>query len=71
MKSKNDALLFYVLVTHGGHLVYQELAAFLFPLFAPGLHRALGHGCANSVMAPAGVITSVPLPVFLWKCGAR
>lgn len=49
----------------------KSLTAFLFPLFAPSMYGALGYGWANSVMALAGVAISLPLPVFLWRYGAR
>ncbi|GKT53130.1 efflux pump antibiotic resistance [Colletotrichum tofieldiae] len=69
----------YVIDTYGEHTssamaatqFVKSLTAFLFPLFAPSMYRAMGYGWANSVMALAGVIISIPLPVFIWKCGAR
>ncbi|GJC95050.1 major facilitator superfamily transporter [Colletotrichum higginsianum] len=69
----------YVIDTYGEHTssamaatqFVKSLTAFLFPLFAPSMYGALGYGWANSVMALAGVAISLPLPVFLWRYGAR
>ncbi|KAF4918990.1 putative efflux pump mfs2 [Colletotrichum viniferum] len=69
----------YVIDTYGEHTTsamaatqfVESLAASLFPLFAPSMYRALGYGWANSLMALAGTMLSVTLPVFLWKYGAR
>ncbi|CAI0647143.1 unnamed protein product [Colletotrichum noveboracense] len=69
----------YVIDTYGEHTTsamaatqfVESLTAFLFPLFAPSMYRALGYGWANSLMALVGTMLSVTLPVFLWKYGAR
>lgn len=49
----------------------KSLMAFLFPLFAPAKYQALGYGWANSILALAGLVIVVPLPIFLWKRGAN
>ncbi|KAJ0341632.1 hypothetical protein COL922a_002071 [Colletotrichum nupharicola] len=69
----------YVIDTYGEHTTsamaatqfVESLTAFLFPLFAPSMYRALGYGWANSLMALVGTMLSVTLSVFLWKYGAR
>ncbi|KAK5997692.1 putative efflux pump mfs2 [Cladobotryum mycophilum] len=49
----------------------KSLTAFLFPLFAPSMYKALGYGWANSVMALAGTVLAIPLQAFVWKFGAK
>ncbi|GKT47971.1 putative efflux pump mfs2 [Colletotrichum spaethianum] len=79
MQLSGMPLTAYVIDTYGEHTssamaatqFVKSLTAFLFPLFAPSMYRALGYGWANSVMALAGVIISFPLPVFIWTYGAR
>ncbi|KAI0105878.1 caffeine resistance protein [Daldinia grandis] len=69
----------YVIDTYGEHTssamaaqqFLKSLMAFLFPLFAPSMYAALGYGWGNSILALAGLVLSVPLPIFLWKYGAR
>ncbi|KAF1978453.1 MFS general substrate transporter [Bimuria novae-zelandiae CBS 107.79] len=48
-----------------------SLTAFLFPLFAPILYRALGYGWGNSVLVAIGFFIGFPLMFSLWKCGRR
>jgi hypothetical protein len=48
-----------------------SLTAFLFPLFVPGMYRAMGYGWGNTAMAFASLILAVPGPVALWYYGAR
>ncbi|KAJ0353476.1 hypothetical protein KNSL1_001906 [Colletotrichum chrysophilum] len=72
-------MMAYVIDTYGEHTTsamaatqfVKSLTAFLFPLFAPSMYRALGYGWANSVMALVGTMLSVTLPLFVWKYGAR
>lgn len=47
----------------------KSLMAFLFPLFAPSMYKALGYGWANSLMALVGFLLAIPLPLFLWRYG--
>ncbi|KAB5566927.1 putative efflux pump antibiotic resistance protein [Coniochaeta sp. 2T2.1] len=48
----------------------RSLAAFLFPLFAPSLYRALGYGWGNTTIAFVAAVAGI-LPVWLlWKYGA-
>ncbi|KAI1474261.1 caffeine resistance protein [Daldinia eschscholtzii] len=69
----------YVIDTYGDHTssamaaqqFVKSLMAFLFPLFAPSMYSKLGYGWGNSVLALAGLVLAVPLPIFLWKYGAR
>ena len=69
----------YVIDAYGEHTssalaatqFIRSLTAFLFPLFAPSMYHALGYGWANSILALAGLVLAVPLPVFVWKHGAR
>ena len=49
----------------------RSLTAFLFPLFAPIMYQKLGYGWANSILALAGLALGLPLPIYLWKYGAR
>jgi MFS family permease len=49
----------------------KSLTAFLFPLFAPSMYRAIGYGWGNSTMAVAGLILGIPAPMIIWKFGAR
>ncbi len=48
----------------------RSLTAFLFPLFAPSMYRVLGYGWANTILAVAYLVISIPLTVLLWKYGA-
>lgn len=48
-----------------------SLTAFLFPLFVPTMHRAMGYGWSNTAMAFASLILAVPGPIALWYHGAR
>ncbi|KAF2702825.1 putative efflux pump antibiotic resistance protein [Pleomassaria siparia CBS 279.74] len=49
----------------------KSLTAFLFPLFAPSLYKAIGYGWGNSSIAFAGLVLGIPAPIILWKFGAR
>lgn len=49
----------------------KSLTAFLFPLFAPSMYRAVGYGWGNSSMALAGLVLGIPAPMIIWKFGAR
>lgn len=69
----------YIIDSYGEHTssamaasqFIKSLTAFLFPLFAPGMYQALGYGWTNSVLALAGLVLAIPLPIFVWKYGAR
>ncbi|XXG96172.1 hypothetical protein Hte_002451 [Hypoxylon texense] len=69
----------YVIDSYGDHTssamaasqFLKSLMAFLFPLFAPSMYQALGYGWGNSLLALVGMLLSVPLPIFIWKYGAR
>lgn len=54
-----------------GSQFVKSMTAFLFPLFAPAMYQALGYGWANSVLALAGLVLAIPLPMFIWKYGVR
>lgn len=45
--------------------------AFLFPLFAPSMYRALGYGWGNSVLALVGSSLAFSLSTLVWKYGTR
>jgi MFS family permease len=47
----------------------QSLSAFLFPLFAPSMYRAMGYGWGNTALAGVGVVIGFPLVFVLWKRG--
>lgn len=49
----------------------RSLTAFLFPLFAPSLYKALGYGWGNSTIAFIGLVIGVPAPLGLWWFGER
>lgn len=49
----------------------RSLAAFAFPLLATRMYAALGYGWGNSVLALAGLVLGVSLPLVLWRFGAR
>ncbi|PGH34131.1 hypothetical protein GX50_03094 [[Emmonsia] crescens] len=79
MQLSDMSTLAYVIDAYGDHTssamaaqqFVKSLTAFLFPLFAPSMYQALGYGWANSVLALAGVVLTISLPLFLWKYGAR
>lgn len=48
----------------------RSLTAFLFPLFAPSMYRALGYGWANTILSGGYLAISIPLTILLWKYGA-
>jgi hypothetical protein len=49
----------------------KSLTAFLFPLFAPSMYRALHYGWANSILGFVGLLIGVPAPLVLWYFGAK
>lgn len=49
----------------------RSMTAFLFPLFAPSMYKALGYGWGNSTIAFAGLAIGVPAPLIIWKYGGR
>ncbi|KAI1388987.1 caffeine resistance protein [Hypoxylon trugodes] len=49
----------------------RSLLAFLFPLFAPSMYQALGYGWSNCIIALGSITIAVPLPLFIWKYGAK
>ncbi|KAF2800969.1 putative efflux pump antibiotic resistance protein [Melanomma pulvis-pyrius CBS 109.77] len=49
----------------------KSLTAFLFPLFAPSMYRAIGYGWGNTTMAFIGLFLGVPAPMIIWKFGTR
>ncbi|KAH8799685.1 caffeine resistance protein [Xylogone sp. PMI_703] len=69
----------YVIDSYGGHAssamaalqFTRSLMAFLFPLFAPSMYRTLGYGWTNTLLALLSFLLSIPLPLFIWKYGAR
>ncbi|KAI1080325.1 caffeine resistance protein [Whalleya microplaca] len=79
MQLEGMPLTAYVIDSYGDHTssamaatqFVRSLMAFLFPLFAPSMYQALGYGWSNSIMALAGLVLSIPLPLFLWRYGAR
>jgi hypothetical protein len=44
----------------------RSLTAFLFPLFAPTMFKALGYGWGTSTLAFAGLLIGFPAPLVLW-----
>lgn len=49
--------------------VLRSVAAFLLPLFAPAMYRALGNGWGNSVLAFLAIGIGGPAPILLWFYG--
>lgn len=49
----------------------KSLTAFLFPLFSPSMYRILGYGWANSTLGLLLMLLGIPLPLIVWKFGAR
>ncbi|KAI0403161.1 major facilitator superfamily domain-containing protein [Xylaria palmicola] len=49
----------------------RSLTAFLFPLFAPSLYRALGYGWGNSTIAFVGLVLTLPAPFVIWYWGPK
>jgi MFS family permease len=49
----------------------QSLGAFLFPLFAPSMYRAMGYGWGNTALAGIGVVIGLPMVFILWKRGEQ
>ncbi|KIW16879.1 hypothetical protein PV08_04069 [Exophiala spinifera] len=47
------------------------LLGFVFPIFAPQLYQKLGYGWGNSLLALLVVTLGWPMPMILWKFGAR
>lgn len=45
--------------------------AFVLPIFAPSLYKALGYGWGNSVLALATLVLGVPVVVALWLWGVK
>ncbi|TVY84239.1 putative efflux pump mfs2 [Lachnellula suecica] len=69
----------YVIDTYGEHIssalaasqFLKSLTAFLFPLFAPAMYRALGYGWGNSLIAFASIFIGLPAPLIIWFWGSR
>ena len=51
--------------------IMKDIAGFTFPLFAPSLYEALDYGWGNTLLAGIAIILGIPMPLFLWKYGAR
>jgi multidrug resistance protein len=49
----------------------ESLCAFLFPLFAPSMYRAMGYGWGNTALAGVGVLLGFPMVFVLWKRGEQ
>ncbi|KAF2000664.1 putative efflux pump antibiotic resistance protein [Amniculicola lignicola CBS 123094] len=49
----------------------KSLTAFLFPLFAPSMYKALGYGWGNTLIAATGGVLGILAPWILWKYGAE
>jgi uncharacterized membrane protein YuzA (DUF378 family) len=49
----------------------RSLTAFLFPLFAPSLYKALGYGWGNVTIGLVGTLLGVGATWLLWMFGAR
>ncbi|KAI0534929.1 major facilitator superfamily domain-containing protein [Xylaria digitata] len=49
----------------------RSLTAFLFPLFAPSLYRALGYGWGNSTIAFVSLGLALLAPFVIWRYGAK
>ncbi|KAJ2960174.1 hypothetical protein NQ176_g11067 [Zarea fungicola] len=68
----------YLIDSYGEHVssamgatqFFRSLTAFLFPLFAPSMYRALGYGWANTIISVGGLIISISVAVLLWRFGA-
>ncbi|KAJ7799959.1 major facilitator superfamily domain-containing protein [Mycena olivaceomarginata] len=49
----------------------RSLTAFLFPLFAPAMYKAMGYGWGNTMLALCGLFIGLPAPVIIWFFGER
>ncbi|CAG9941122.1 unnamed protein product [Clonostachys rosea f. rosea IK726] len=69
----------YVIETYGKHTAsataasqfLKSLTAFLFPLFAPIMYKALGYGWGTTTLVFAGLIIGLPAPLVIWFFGAK
>ena len=64
-----DAYAEHASSTQAAAQFLQSLTAFLFPLFAPALYKALGYGWGNTLLVGIGFFAGFPLVFSLWKCG--
>jgi MFS family permease len=49
----------------------RSLNAFLFPLFAPSMYKAMGYGWGNTALAGVGILVGLPMVFVLWKKGEQ
>ncbi|KAK7057779.1 putative efflux pump antibiotic resistance protein [Favolaschia claudopus] len=49
----------------------RSLTAFLFPLFAPAMYKAMGYGWGNTMLALCGLFFGLPAPGIIWMFGER
>ncbi|KAF8199756.1 major facilitator superfamily domain-containing protein [Mycena galopus ATCC 62051] len=49
----------------------RSLTAFLFPLFAPAMYKAMGYGWGNTMLALCGLFIGLPAPGIIWVFGER
>ncbi|KAF4601559.1 hypothetical protein EYR40_004757 [Pleurotus pulmonarius] len=49
----------------------RSVACFGFPLFAPGMYKALGFGKGDTILAAAAIAIGCPAPFVFWGFGER
>ncbi|KAJ7252428.1 putative efflux pump antibiotic resistance protein [Mycena haematopus] len=47
----------------------RSLTAFLFPLFAPAMYKAMGYGWGNTMLGLCGLLIGLPVPGIIWLFG--
>lgn len=66
-----DAYTQYTASALASTIILRSLMGFAFPLFAPTMYKTLDYGWGNSVLAFVAIFFGVPVPLLLWKFGAR
>jgi MFS family permease len=64
-----DAYERYAASATGAAAFVRTMAGFSFPLFAPGLYKALGIAWGNAVLAGTALVLCLAAPVVLWRWG--
>jgi MFS family permease len=66
-----DSFRKYVASASAASQLLRSVAGFAFPIFAPQLYQNLGYGWGNSLLAFVFMALGVPIPLLLWKFGAK
>jgi hypothetical protein len=61
----------YAASATGAAAFIRTMAGFSFPLFAPGLYKAVGVAVGNGILAGIAAVICLAAPAVMWKYGER